>query len=49
MAFVSGPTDSKLFSMFMLGCEKRMGRLVKQDLGLSLEMLFAILKGYEKE
>ena len=49
MTFVSGPTDSKLFSMFMLGCEKRMGRLVKQDLGLSLEMLFAILKGYEKE
>jgi hypothetical protein len=49
MAFVGGPTDSKLFSMFMLGCEKRMGRLVKQDLGLSFDMLVAILNIYEDE
>ena len=49
MAFVSGPTDSKLFSMFMLGCDKRMGRLVKQDLGLSLDMLVAILDIYDEE
>ena len=49
MSFVSGPTDSKLFTMFMLGCEKRMGRLVKQDLGLSLDMLQAILNLYEEE
>ena len=49
MSFVSGPTESKLFSMFMLGCEKRMGRLVKQDLGLSLDMLQAMLNIYEEE
>jgi hypothetical protein len=49
MAFVSGPTDSQLFTMFMSGCEKRMGRMVKQDLGISIEMLRAMLEEYEKE
>ena len=34
----------------MKGCEKRMGRfLVKQDLGISLEMLLAILEICESE
>ena len=49
MSFVSGPTDSKLFTMFMLGCEKRMGRFVKQDLGISLKMMKAILERYDVE
>lgn len=49
MAFVSGPTDSKLFSMFMLGCEKRMGRFVKQDLGISYRMIEAMLELYDEE
>ena len=49
MLFVSGPTDSKLFTMFMLGCEKRMGRFVKQDLGISLKMLQLMLEHYEME
>jgi hypothetical protein len=49
MSFVSGPTDSQLFTMFMTGCEKRMGRLVKQDVGISLEMMLAMLREYEKE
>ena len=49
MSFVKGPTDSKLFSMFMLGCEKRMGRFVKQDLGISFKMLEAMLELYEQE
>ena len=40
---------SKLFTMFIKGCEKRMDRLVKQDLGLSLEVLQAILQMYEEE
>jgi hypothetical protein len=35
--------------MFMKGCEKWMGRLVKQDLGISFEMLREILKIYEEE
>ena len=49
LSFVSGPTDSQLFTMFMLGCEKRMGRLVKQDLGISLEVLQRMLVEYEGE
>jgi hypothetical protein len=49
MSFVNAPTDSKLFTMFMLGCEKRMGRFVKQDLGMSLPMLLGILGMYEGE
>jgi hypothetical protein len=49
LSFVSGPTDSQLFTMFMLGCEKRMGRLVKQDAGISFEMLDRILENYDLE
>ena len=49
MSFVSGPTDSKLFTMFMLGCEKRMGRFVKQDLGISFKMLQLMLEHYKVE
>lgn len=37
------PTDSKLFQMFARGCEKRMGRFVLQELGLSVEILQEIL------
>ena len=33
----------------MKGCEKWMGRLVKQDLGVSIEMLLGILEIYEDE
>jgi hypothetical protein len=47
--FVNGDTDSKLFSMFMKGCEKRMGRFVKQDCGISNDMLKVILSMYENE
>ena len=46
---VTSKTQSKLFVKFMKGCEKRMGRLVKQDLGISLEMLNACLASYEME
>ena len=49
LSFVSGPTVSQLFTMFMLGCEKRMGRLVKQDAGISIEVLNAMLDNYELE
>ena len=41
---VQSPTQSKLFRMFIRGCEKRMGRLVKQDLGLSIEVLLEMMK-----
>jgi hypothetical protein len=49
LSFVNGPTDSQLFSMFILGCEKRMGRLVKQDLGISLDVLQKMLEEYDTE
>jgi hypothetical protein len=49
LSFVKGPTDSKLFTMFMLGCEKRMGRFVKQDIGISLPVLQSILDIYDEE
>ena len=47
--FVKSDTDSKLFSMFMRGCEKHMGRFVKQDCGMSNDLLHAILSNYEAE
>lgn len=47
--FVNGDTDSKLFGMFIKGCEKRMGRFVKQDCGITHELLHEILYNYEKE
>jgi hypothetical protein len=48
-SLVSGATQSKLFTMFIKGCEKRMGRLVKQDLGLSFDMLKEMLNLYEMD
>jgi hypothetical protein len=47
--YINCETQSKLFTMFMQGCERRMGRLVKQNLGLSMEMLQAVLTLYDKE
>jgi hypothetical protein len=49
LSFVSGPTDSKLFSMFMMGCEKRMGHFVKQVIGISLLVLQEMLNLYNEE
>ena len=46
---LNSETQSKLFYMFMQGCEKRMGRLVKQDIGMSMGMMKAMLEIYEKE
>ena len=46
---LNSPTQSRLFTMFMHGCEKRMGRLVRQDLGLSLEVLIELLSCYDEE
>jgi hypothetical protein len=46
---VNSSTHSRLFVMFIFGCEKRMGRLVKQDLGVSIKMLEELLKLYDIE
>ena len=48
-SLLDSPTQSRLFTMFMLGCERRMGRFVKQDMGLSIAMLMEILNLYELE
>ena len=40
-------TDSIGFRMFMTGCEKRMGRLVIQELGFTVEVVIEMLKGWD--
>lgn len=42
-------TNSTLFSKFIKGCEKRMGRTVRQDTALSVPILMQILTQLEKE
>jgi len=37
------PTQSSWFTRFSLGCRKRMGQIVKQDLGISIEVFMALL------
>ena len=49
LSFMDGQTQSKLFMCFMRGCERRMGRFVKQDLGLALPVLMELLSRYEQE
>lgn len=43
------PTDSVLFRKFMIGCEKRMGRLVIQEKGISIEMMMGVMDILEEE
>ena len=45
----SSPTDSKLFQMFMLGMESRMGRLVKSNVGIDVRILKDIIESYDRE
>ena len=44
-----GSTDTRLFRKFMVGLEKRMGRLVVQNSGLSVELLLALLSALDLE
>lgn len=41
--------NSSLFSKFIRGCEKRMGRIIKQDSALSVIILLRILEQLERE
>ena len=43
----SSITDSIGFRMFMTGCEKRMGRLVIQELGFTVEVIMEMLSGWD--
>jgi hypothetical protein len=42
-------TDSVLFKAFIKGCERRMGRIIKQDSALSEEILLKVLTNLEHE
>jgi len=44
-----GSTDTRLFRKFMVGLEKRMGRLVIQNAGISVELLLAMMESMEAE
>ena len=48
-ALTNAPTDSLVFRMFMMGCEKRMGRLVIQELVFTVEMVKAMLGLWDQE
>lgn len=48
-SLANGETESYLFKSFTKGCERRMGRLVMQDRGVSIDMLKSILIDYEDE
>ena len=43
------PTNSIWFERFSLGCLKRMGQEVRQDLGISIEVLLALLDIIKRE
>jgi hypothetical protein len=43
------PTNSVLFTKFIKGCEKRMGRTIRQDVALSVSILLAIQANLERE
>ncbi len=45
----TAPTQSRLFTQFMKGCEKRMGRVIKQNRALSIEILKELLHNYNLE
>ena len=47
--FTAVPTQSHFFSKFMRGCEKRMGRLVKQNKALDVRILLKMLHNYDLE
>lgn len=47
--YLYGKTESQFFGWFMLGMKKRMGRLVNQDMGISMELMLAILRHYDQE
>ena len=43
------PTQSKFFRMFIAGCERRMGHLIIQNVGLDISLLLAIIQNLERE
>lgn len=43
------PTQLVFFSCFIRGLDKRMGKVVKTDLGLSIDIMIELLRRYEDE
>jgi hypothetical protein len=42
-------TNLVLFTKFIKGCEKRMGKMIKQDVALSVKILLIVLENLEQE
>jgi hypothetical protein len=49
LSLTKSGVDSALFERFIKGCEKRMGRIVRQDMGLSVPILLTLLNNLERE
>jgi hypothetical protein len=49
LALTKCGTNSVFFTKFMKGCEKRMGRMLKQDAALSVELLLKLLENLDRE
>jgi hypothetical protein len=49
MALNKNGIDSALFTRFIKGCEKRMGRVIRQDMALSVPILLKILENLDNE
>jgi len=45
----SGGTDTRLFRKFIAGLERRMGRFVRQNSGIAIDVLLKVFENYERE
>jgi len=48
-ALNSGGTDTRLFRKFIAGLERRMGRFVRQNSGIGIDVLLKVFENYERE
>jgi len=45
----NGGTDTRLFRKFIAGLERRMGRVVRQNSGIAIDILLKVFENYERE
>ena len=48
-ALNNGGTDTRLFRKFIAGLERRMGRVVRQNSGIAIDVLLRVFENYERE
>jgi len=48
-ALNNGGTDTRLFRKFIAGLERRMGRVVRQNSGIAIDVLLKVFENYEGE